>query len=401
MPRAAQAKPKGPIDRLKSEAGGVVSALADRALSAVRDKVGDMTGLLTGIAEGDHGPGITAAATGARSMAEGKGPVRSMFSAGFSGVKEKVSGMFGGKKGGKGSKKLKLINIVETIDVGVPVRVAYDQWNQFSEFPAFMKKVESAERTKDGNKVNWKAQVFWSHRAWESTVVDQRPDERIIWRSKGQKGYVDGAVTFHELTPNLTHIVLILEYHPQGFMERTGLIWRAQGRRARLEFKHFARHVMTKTILQPDDLEGWRGVIEDSEVVLSHEDALEKEEKEKEERERSEQDGHQDKAPEGKKSDTEKGQEEPTDEAAGDTGADEDAGADEDTEADEEPEDEGPQAAEVADEDTAADGHREARASRRRRPAPARTAREKVPRQRSGDEQPQRRAKGAARGRSK
>jgi uncharacterized membrane protein len=44
-------------------------------------------------------------------------------------------------------------------------------------------------------KVNWKAQVFWSHRTWEATVVEQVPDERIIWRSKGQKGHVDGAVT--------------------------------------------------------------------------------------------------------------------------------------------------------------------------------------------------------------
>ena len=44
----------------------------------------------------------------------------------------------------------------------------------------------------------------------------------------------------------------MLEYYPQGFMERTGNICRAQGRRARLEFKHFVRHVMTETILHPE-----------------------------------------------------------------------------------------------------------------------------------------------------
>ncbi len=281
MADAAKDKHKGPIDRLKAEAGGMLSALGERAMSSVRDKVEDVTSRLAGIAEGDHGPGLAAAATGARSMAEGKGPMRSMLSAGFSGVKEKVSGMFGGKGGkSKGGKKLKFNNIVETIDVGVPLRLAYDQWNQFTEFPTFMKKVENAERTEEGNKLNWKAQVFWSHRTWESTVIDQHPDERIIWRSKGQKGHVDGAVTFHELAPSLTRIVLILEYHPQGFMERTGNIWRAQGRRARLELKHFARHVMTNTILKADEIEGWRGVIEDGEVVLSHEDAMAKEQQE-------------------------------------------------------------------------------------------------------------------------
>jgi hypothetical protein len=276
MARAAQENQDGPVDRLKAEAGGLVNALADRALSSVRGKVEDATSRLTGFAEGDKGPGLIAAATGARNLAEGKGPVRSLFSAGLSGIREKVSGMFGRGKGKGGSKKLKLTNIVETIDVGVPVRLAYDQWNQFSQFPSFMKKVENAERVED-TKLNWKAQVFWSHRAWESTIIDQHPDERIIWRSKGQKGHVDGAVTFHELGPRLTRIMFALEYHPQGLFERTGNIWRAQGRRVRLELKHFARHVMTNTALKPDDVEGWRGTIEDSEVVKDHETALREE----------------------------------------------------------------------------------------------------------------------------
>ncbi len=77
------------------------------------------------------------------------------------------------------------------------------------------------------------------------------PDDRIIWRSKGQKGHVDGAVTFHELAPNLTRILLVLEYHPQGLFERTGNLWRAQGRRARLELKHFRRHMMTQARAAP------------------------------------------------------------------------------------------------------------------------------------------------------
>ena len=87
-------------------------------------------------------------------------------------------------------------------------------------------------------------------------------------------------MTFHEVTPILTRVLLVLEYHPQGLFERTGNIWRAQGRRARLEFKHFRRHVMSHAILHPDEIEGWRGEIRDSEVVKDHETAL-REEKER------------------------------------------------------------------------------------------------------------------------
>jgi hypothetical protein len=271
----------GAMDRLKAEAQSLVGALGDRAVASVRDKVQGATGRLTDYVEGGGGPGVMAALTGARNVAEGKSPGRSMLGAGFAGVKEKIAGMF--RRGGKGggSRKLKLTDIVESIDVGVPVRVAYNQWTQYSDFPKFTKKVENVEANKEEeNKTNWKAQVFWSHRTWEATVIEQVPDERIIWRSKGQKGHVDGTVTFHELAPNLTRILLVLEYHPQGMFERTGNLWRAQGRRARLEFKHFRRHIMTEGIMHADDLEGWRGTIHDGEVVESHEDAVAREEKE-------------------------------------------------------------------------------------------------------------------------
>ena len=267
------------VDRLKSETRGLVGALGNRAVASVRDKLEGTTGRLSDYVDNGGGPGLMAAVTGAKNMAEGKGKSRSLLGAGFAGIKEKVAGLFGKGKGG-GSRKLKLINISESVDVGVPIRVAYNQWTQYSDFPKFTKKLENVDQSEE-TKTNWKAQVFWSHRTWEATVMDQVPDDRIIWRSKGPKGHVDGAVTFHELAPNLTRILVVLEYHPQGLFERTGNLWRAQGRRARLEVKHFRRHVMTESILHADELEGWRGTIHDGEVVESHEDAMAREEKER------------------------------------------------------------------------------------------------------------------------
>jgi uncharacterized membrane protein len=230
----------------------------------LRDRVDDATGHLTDITNGDAAPGMKAALGGAKDLAQGKSPAKSIAGAGLSAVKEKVKNMFG--KGGGGGGKKKITNIVESIDVGVPVKLAYNQWTQFTDFPSFMKKVESVEQA-DDDKVNFKAQVFWSHRTWESTILEQQPDDKIVWRSKGAKGYVDGAVTFHELAPNLTRVLVVLEYHPQGLFEHTGNMWRAQGRRVRLELKHYRRHVMTEAILHSDEVEGWRGRISDGEVT--------------------------------------------------------------------------------------------------------------------------------------
>jgi uncharacterized membrane protein len=281
MAREESENRNGPMERLKGEVGELAGALTNRAVTSLLGRVEGTTGRLNEYVEGGAGPGLMAAVTGAKGLAEGKSPTRSVLGAGMAGVKEKISGLF--RRGGKGggSKKLKLTNIVESTDVGVPVTLAYNQWTQYNDFPKFTKKVESAEKNRnEEQKVNWKAQVFWSHRTWEATVIEQVPDDRIVWRSKGQKGHVDGAVTFHELAPNLTRVLLVLEYHPQGMFERTGNLWRAQGRRTRLELKHFRRHMMTQGVLHPDDIEGWRGTIHDGEVVESHEDALEREQQE-------------------------------------------------------------------------------------------------------------------------
>ncbi|GAA4219586.1 putative membrane protein [Streptosporangium album] len=279
---AEEAGPALPIDQLTQELRNLAEALGERILSSATDKIGGLTERLTDYV-GSGGTDLLGAITGSS-----KHPM----AAGLKGVAKMAGGgllkkITRGGKSGK-SKKLKLTNIVEALDVGAPRRLVYNQWTQFEDFPSFMKKVEGLDQETD-EKTRWKAQIFLSHRTWEATIIEQVPDRHIIWRSKGAKGYVDGAVTFHEVTPDMTRILLVLEYHPQGLFERTGNIWRAQGRRVRLEFKHFQRHVMTQTLLHPHDVEGWRGEIRDSQVVKDHETAL-KEEQEQQEQEQEPQD---------------------------------------------------------------------------------------------------------------
>jgi hypothetical protein len=294
-----------PLDQLKGDLQDVFAALGDKAKDTVMQRLGDATDSLNDMAQ-NGGVLSKAAGKGAKAAAEGDSPVKGALKGGLGGVKDKVKGALpgGGGGGGGGSKATKSTNIIEEIDIGAPVEVVYNQWTQFQDFSGFMKKVKNVEQEED-EKLTFQAQVFWSHRTWEATILEQVPNERIIWRSSGEKGHVDGAVTFHELAPNMTRVLVVLEYYPQGFMERTGNIWRAQGRRARLELKHFRRHVMTRTLLEQDELDGWRGEIRDSEVVRDHEEVVEEEERE--------QDEYEDEGPEDEYED-EGGEEEPEDE---------------------------------------------------------------------------------------
>jgi hypothetical protein len=213
----------------------------------------------------------------------------------------------------------------------------------------------------DPTKYNWKAKIAWSNRSWTSTTMEQIPDERIVWRSEGQTE-VNGVVSFHPLEDELTKVVMVLEYIPHGFFEKTANLWRAPGRRARLDLKLFRRYVMLHA--EPDAAEnGWRGEIRDGEVVREHDEVV-KEEKERGAR------GKEEGADEGPE-DEDYG-EEPTDEAEYDEDLEEEPGEEE------EPEEE-------AEEEPAG--------RRQRRKEPARAGRgARPPRQRRPNDEPSRKS---------
>ncbi|QUW94871.1 SRPBCC family protein [Streptomyces sp. V17-9] len=295
--RAGDAAKKNPLadvaqseaaDRLKAEVQDYLAAQATRLLTGLGTRLGETTGKLNDIAEGNSPGFAKLALDGGRKLAEGKGPMRAALEVGAGKVKDNVVGAFKNLTGGKGGKKggggQKPTVIIEYVDVGVPLRTAYDQWTQYQDFSTFAKGVKSANRADDTTS-DWQLKVFWSNRSWKATTTEQVPDDRISWTSEGAKGSTKGVVSFHELAPSLTRVVLVIEYYPSGLFEKTGNIWRAQGRRARLDLKNYVRHITFKG--EADD--GWRGEIRDGEVVRSHEDAVAEEEEQQDREQEPEQ----------------------------------------------------------------------------------------------------------------
>ncbi|MFB8267347.1 SRPBCC family protein [Streptomyces sp. NPDC055955] len=270
-------------DHLKAEAQEYLTAQAQRLLIGVGRKLGETTLKLDDIAEG-RSPGFAQLALdGGRKLAEGKGPVRGAVEIGAARLKDNVKHTFkenvleplknlgGGGRGGRGGGASRQPTvIIEYVDIGVDLRTAYDQWTRYQDFSTFAKGVKGASRADDVTS-NWQLKVFWSTRSWKAHTTDQVPDDRIAWTSEGAKGTTKGVVSFHRLDDRLTRVLLLVEYHPKGLFERTGNIWRAQGRRTRLDLKNFARFVT----LRGEVSNGWRGEIRDGEVVRSHEDAVE------------------------------------------------------------------------------------------------------------------------------
>ncbi|WCH95362.1 SRPBCC family protein [Streptomyces moderatus] len=267
-------------DRLKAELQEYLAAQATRLLTGAGRKLGETTVKLNDIAEGNSPGFAKLALDGGRKLAEGKGPLRSALELGATRAKDNVVNAFkslggggkGKKKGGAGKKPTV---IIEHIDVGVPLRTAYDQWTQYQDFSTFAKGVKSANRADDTTS-DWQLKVFWSNRSWKAHTTEQLPDDRIAWTSEGGKGTTKGVVSFHRLTDGLTRVLLVIEYYPKGLFEKTGNIWRAQGRRARLDLKNYVRFITLKGEAE----DGWRGEIRDGEVVRTHEDAVAEEDEE-------------------------------------------------------------------------------------------------------------------------
>ncbi|MFD9306263.1 SRPBCC family protein [Streptomyces sp. NPDC060048] len=363
----AEAQESSGLDQLMKELSGYLGAQADQLADKATDKLGDLTDQLHDVA--DNGGKLSDIAGIGSRITQGDSPLKAVAGQAFGKLKDKVSDtasqVFGKGRGRKSGGKV--VNIVEAIDVGLPVRTTYDHWTEYENFSSFAKGVRDVSRNDDTTS-DWKVKVGPSTRSWTATVEEQVPDDRIVWTSKGAKGTTRGCVTFHELAPALTRIVIVVEYHPAGFFEKTGNVWRAQGRRLRLDLKNFLRFAMLST----DEPEGWRGEIQDGEVVRTHEEALEEEEAQSEEEEGEEEEGEEEEG-EGEdqyedEAEAEADEEGDEDEAGEEEGEEEEDEDDTyDTDEPEEEEDEPEEEEEEEEEEPEEDEDEQAPRSRRRR----------------------------------
>ncbi len=145
--------------------------------------------------------------------------------------------------------------IERSIEVDLPVRTVYDQWTQFEEFPRFMEGVQAVDQV-DDRRLHWVAEIAGQQREWDAEITEQRPDERIAWRSTA--GVPNGGVvTFHRLGDEKTKIMLQLEYEPKGAVERTGDLLGVIERRAAGDLQRFRDYLETRG----HETGAWRGEV--------------------------------------------------------------------------------------------------------------------------------------------
>jgi len=104
-----------------------------------------------------------------------------------------------------------------SVDVNRPIRVVYDQWTQFEDFPRFMEGVERIDQ-RDDTHLHWVIKIAGIEREFDATVTEQHPEERVAWKSDSGPDHA-GVVTFHRLDDENTRVTTQMDVDPEGFVE--------------------------------------------------------------------------------------------------------------------------------------------------------------------------------------
>ena len=146
--------------------------------------------------------------------------------------------------------------VEQSIDVNVPVHVAYDQWTQFEEFPRFMDGVKNVRQIDDTH-LHWVAEVAGDEKEWDAEISEQHPDDRVAWHSTSGARNA-GAVTFHRLDDDNTRVTLQLDAEPEGAVETAGDALGFLDRRVNGDLKRFKEFLEERGA----PTGAWRGSVE-------------------------------------------------------------------------------------------------------------------------------------------
>ncbi|MDQ6834581.1 MAG: SRPBCC family protein [Actinomycetota bacterium] len=170
----------------------------------------------------------------------------------------------GSKGGGLGVGKGRRMPVQQSVDIAAPLETVYNQWTQFEDWPEFMHRVVRATQEDDCT-VSFTAKMWTRSREFSANIETQRPNERIKWKVSEGIDHA-GVVSFHELGPNLTRVLLAIDVQPGGMIEKMARGMRHVKRAARGDLHRFKAFIE----MAEQETGAWRGVIEEGEVVEEH-----------------------------------------------------------------------------------------------------------------------------------
>jgi uncharacterized membrane protein len=139
-----------------------------------------------------------------------------------------------------------------SIDVAVPISVAWEEWRTWGLLPEGVHRIEDVER--DGD-------TLLGHTAgprpldWEAEILDEREAESFAWRSVEGTDCA-GLATFHQISERLTRIELDLDVLPTNPSQALTFALHLAHHHAEADLRRFKAHV---EFINPDVYESKNG----------------------------------------------------------------------------------------------------------------------------------------------
>ncbi len=147
-----------------------------------------------------------------------------------------------------------MAQVIESVDVEVPVTTAYNQWTQFEDFPKFLDFVEAITQS-DATHTHWRVKIGGAEREFDAEITEQHPDERIAWNSTGGDENQAGVVTFHKLSDMTSRVTVQLDWQPTGALEKLGALVGIDNHAIKKDMNNFKKLVEDKG----ESSGAWRG----------------------------------------------------------------------------------------------------------------------------------------------
>jgi uncharacterized membrane protein len=141
-----------------------------------------------------------------------------------------------------------------SVEVAVPVDTAYNQWTQFESFPHFMNGVEHVRQVDDLHN-HWVVSVGGVRREFDTEITEQRPDERISWKTVAGDVQQAGNVSFERMDDTHTRITIQLGWEPEGLAEKAGSAIGLDSRQVKADAERFKQFIEERNT----ETGAWRG----------------------------------------------------------------------------------------------------------------------------------------------
>ena len=153
--------------------------------------------------------------------------------------------------------------IDDTIEVQVPVQQAYNQWTQFEDFPKFMEGIQSVQQLDDTH-VQWVAEIRGESRQWTTEITEQRPDEKVAWKTIEGEVKNDGVVTFEPMGDAQTRVNVQMDVESDSTAENVaGDLLGVVKSQVRGDLERFKQLIENRD----EETGAWRGDVREGETA--------------------------------------------------------------------------------------------------------------------------------------